>query len=143
VSAADTEMVRTYLDALRRGDAASARALLDPAVVLDMSGSDIPERGIYEGFDGIERFAASWNEAWESYHLDVKHLIDLEDGRVLALVEEHGRSRSGVELHGQRSADLYTLGGGRIVRIYEYPTWEVALQAVGLDDSAAGDNARP
>jgi ketosteroid isomerase-like protein len=132
---ANTEIVRTYLNALRRGDGSAARAFLDPQVVLDMSGSDIPERGIYEGFAGIERFAASWNEAWESYHLDVKHLIDLEDGRVLSLVEEHGRSRSGVELHGQRSADLYTLSGGKIVRIYEYPTWEVARAELGLTDA--------
>jgi ketosteroid isomerase-like protein len=130
----DVGIVRTYLDALRREDVDSARALLSPDVVLDMSGSDIPERGIYEGFAGIEKFAASWGEAWESYWLEVKHLIEVPGGRVLSLVEEHGRSTSGVELHGQRTADLYTLESGRIVRIYEYPTWETALSALDLPE---------
>jgi ketosteroid isomerase-like protein len=126
------EIVGAYLEALERGDRAASRAFMDPAIVLDMSGSDIPERGVYEGLAGIERFAASWNEAWESYGLEVKHVIEVPPDRVLTLVEEFGRSNSGVELEGQQTADLYTLRDERIVRVYEFPTWTAALDALGL-----------
>jgi ketosteroid isomerase-like protein len=134
MAAAEVEIVRAYLDALTRGDRDVARGYLDPNVVLDMSGSDVPERGIYEGVSGIERFAASWNEVWESYYQEVKHLISVGDGVVLSLAHEHGRSASGIEVHGQEIAGAFTVRAEKIVRVYEYPSWRAALDAFGLAD---------
>jgi ketosteroid isomerase-like protein len=130
----DVDVVRRYLDALKRGDRAAARQLAAAELVLDLSGSDIPEPGVYEGAEEVERFVASWNEVWETYYQDVEHLIPVEEGRVVSLAREHGYSRSGVEVHGQEIAAAYTVSDGKIVRVREYPTWRAALAAFGLDE---------
>jgi ketosteroid isomerase-like protein len=74
-----------------------------------------------------------WYAAWASYSQDVEQLVDLGEGRVLALGHENGRSRAaGVELKGEFGT-VYHVRNGRINRIDAFQNWAKARRAAGLE----------
>ena len=70
-------------------------------------------------------------DAFESYHLDVEQLHDLDD-RVVAVVREVARGRaSGLEVDG-RWGYVITVENGEFARIEAYRDAAAALEAAGL-----------
>ena len=86
----------------------------------------------YRGREGYRDFVATWDEVWgRSDHVEPVELIDLGD-RVVMLAETPMRAQaSGVPL-SEAYAMVFTLKGGKAVRIEEYWDHAEALEAVGL-----------
>jgi uncharacterized protein len=115
--------VRGFYDAFGRGDLESALAAFDPdAVAYD---HDIPDSGQYQGLEGLLRWQADWESSWESWRWEPQEFIE-EGDRVVAI----GRG-SGVNVERLDGA-VWTLRGGKCVRLDSYGSKAEALEAVGL-----------
>ena len=90
------------------------------------------ERGTAKGRHAVGQWFADWLGAFEpGYHFDIEEARDLGDV-VFLFATCYGRGRtSGVEVHGQ-TGFLYTLRGGKIVRVELYPSRAEALETAGL-----------
>jgi ketosteroid isomerase-like protein len=87
----------------------------------------------YQGREGLVEF---WNafveEPWALLHVEIDELIELDDGRVLALLTFTGKGRdSEVEVTVQY-AHLCTFRGDEVVRIDGFSDWNEARAAARL-----------
>ena len=82
---------------------------------------------------GLKRWFAKMDEVWDggiTFHPE--EIVALDDERVFAAVRTGGRGRrTGIELD-QMVFHLYSVRGGRIVRLTAHFTREEALEAAGL-----------
>lgn len=89
---------------------------------------------IYRGREGYLRFYRDWLPAWgDGFRLEPREVIDLGDGRIVALVEGKLRGQqSGIGFE-QQVAFVWTLDDeGRGVREQVFLDHSEALEAVGL-----------
>jgi ketosteroid isomerase-like protein len=90
------------------------------------------EGGTFTGRDAVGGWFGNWFATFEpGYRFEVEEARDL--GGVILLVATHrGRGReSGAEVQG-RTGYLYTVRGGKIVRVELYRDRAAALEAAGL-----------
>ena len=109
------------------------RELIAEDAVWDISATEFPVAGIYEGHAGVEGFFRTWLGAWEDPQVE---LLDLKDGgeRVFAHFRWSGRGRtSGVPVE-RDFFGVYELREGRIARYFQTTTRDEALAAAGLSD---------
>ena len=88
----------------------------------------------YRGHQGYRQLYDDWLPAWgDGFQFRPQELIDLGDGRLLALMGWSARGQSsGIEL-SEQVAMLWTLDDeARVLREQHYFDWAVALEAVGL-----------
>ncbi len=106
-----------------------------PDFVWDMSTfSGWPERQVYAGTDGAREFLASWTEPWDDWELELEELIEAGDDEVLAVVRQHGTSKTtGLEVDMQ-FAQLWTLRDGKYTRMRMYADLAEARRAAGLPE---------
>ena len=106
-----------------------------PDFVWDMSTfSGWPERQIYEGRDGAREFLASWTEPWDNWELELEELIEAGEDEVLAVLRQHGASRTtGLEVD-MRFAQLWTVRDAKIIRMRMYADPAEARRAAGLPE---------
>ena len=78
-----------------------------------------------------------WLSSWENFTIHAKRYIDVEDGRIVALVELHARARASGAPLVQRGGHLHVFRDGRLARLEIYPNPESALRAAGLDPDSA------
>ena len=87
------------------------------------------------GLDGVERYIAKVNEAFEEYRMAPEELIDAGGDQVLVFSREGGRGRgSGAEVQTHPTAHLWTLRDGKAIRMQSYWERSEALDAVGLSE---------
>jgi ketosteroid isomerase-like protein len=95
-------------------------------------GDSGPEADAIEGSDEVERLMRSASETWDSFRFELRHLIETEDGRVIAA----GRFVASGRHDGPRVevpfANVWTLRGGRAVRLESYSGLTEACSAAGL-----------
>lgn len=121
---------RRFADAITRGDRDSALAVCHPEVELD-SMLGISGRA-YHGHDGIHEYFDDIASAWEHWTVEVKRVVEAADGRVVIVMTMHARGRgSGADLAG-RTAHVWTLRDGKLLRNQLYRDPQQALQDVGL-----------
>lgn len=91
--------------------------------------ADEPDNGVRRGADAVVAYVREWAQTFESYHCAVQELIESGDCVIAPLVL-HGRI-------GDSTADLslpltqvWTVRGGKVIRVCEYRTKEEALAAV-------------
>ena len=127
-------VVRRVYDALGRRDSAAVLALYHPEVEFDASGTAagaMEGDGIYRGHTGLRRWARQWREVWDDYEETCEELIDAGD-RVVAVVAGRGRGRvSGIDVAFPR-AGVWTVRGGKVVRVEWYSTRAEALACAGV-----------
>jgi ketosteroid isomerase-like protein len=130
----DVELVRAFYEAWMGGEEAKMAAMLDPEIRLNPD----PEAfwvGIdedYVGPEGMARYMAAVNEAFEDYRPEIEEFIDAGEGRVLTLAIEHGRGReSGAEVQSAKTAHLWTVRDGLAVRLDLFLDRDRAFAAVG------------
>ena len=104
-----------------------------PDFVWDMSTfAGWPERQTYEGTDGAGEFLASWTEPWDDWDLEIEELIDAGGDEVIAVIRQHGTSKStGLEVDMQ-FAQLWTIRDGKYLRMRMYADPAEAKRAAGL-----------
>ena len=127
----DGEVVaRRFADAITRGDRDSALAVCHPEVELD-SVLGISGRA-YHGHDGINEYLDDVASAWEHWTVEVEQVVEAQDGRVVIVMTMHARGRgSGLTLTA-RTAHIWTLRDGRLLRNQLYREPEQALRDLGI-----------
>ena len=124
------DAARRFADAITSGDREAALAVCHPEVELN-SMLGISGRA-YRGHDGIDEYLEDVASAWEHWTVEVERVVEAADGRVVIVMTMHARGRgSGATLAG-RTAHIWTLRDGRLLRNELYRNPEQALRDVGL-----------
>jgi ketosteroid isomerase-like protein len=132
MSEENVEAVRAMLDAFNRGDFEASMAFLDDEVEWH-DPPEVPGAGVHRGPQEVREFFVSWLGAWETYTAKADEVIDAGDQGVV-VHHEWGRGKgSGVEIDN-RSANLFDLRDGKVVRRRPFPDREAALEAAGLSE---------
>jgi ketosteroid isomerase-like protein len=127
----NVEIVRQVREAFMRGDWDTAIAAYDQAVELDMT--RMPGGGIYSGPDGVRTFFAGWVGSWDGFRLTPVELIDCGD-EVIGIQDITATGKASGATVKMRSADVFRIAGGKVVRHVGYPDASEALEAVGLGE---------
>jgi ketosteroid isomerase-like protein len=90
------------------------------------------------GHAGVREYMRVLFEALEGYRMIPEEFIDAGGDQVLVFSREGGRGRgSGAEVVTQPTAHLWTIRGGKAIRMQSYWDRADALEAAGLPADAA------
>jgi len=131
MSQENVEIVRAAIDAYNRGDRDAMLKKLAPNFEWDMSRSIGPQRGIW-GLDQTVEFIHDVDESFESHRFEAGKFIEAGD-QVIVPATTHLRGRDGIEAKA-RTAIVYTVRNGVIVRACMYQELQEALEAAGLSE---------
>jgi ketosteroid isomerase-like protein len=126
------DLVRSIFAAQERGDYSSAE-WAHPEIELVMA--DGPHPGSWTGLAGMAEGTRDWLSAWEDHRAEAEAYRELDDERVLVLIQYSGRGkRSGLELEqmGAQGARLYHIRGDKVTRLVIYFDRKRALADLGL-----------
>jgi ketosteroid isomerase-like protein len=125
---ATLDVVREINAAFNRGDVEAMLARMDP----DFEWRPLRESPIsrgYRGHEQVRRYVEDWLSTFEYVRIDLGQLTAIGDHVVVA-VRGYARGRaSGVEIEN-RFCQVWTVRGGRAVRMEEYATRDQGLAAV-------------
>ena len=108
--------------------------LLDPEIEWEAR-PDLPDSSVYRGHDGVRQLLGRFYEVMDEIWFRPEEFIPIGEDRVAAVLRWGGRGKgSGAVLEESRETWLFTLKGGKVVRVQEFPTREQALQAAGLPE---------
>jgi len=122
-----TAIVRAYFEHLGRGDAEAAFATAREDIVLDMTRSQAPWRGVTRGRAEAIATYRTVREAWDEFHWDLLDVHDLGPGGVAVQTRIHGAgARSGIEIEAH-GGWLVAITGGEISAAVLYQSFEEAV----------------
>jgi ketosteroid isomerase-like protein len=122
----NVEILRSAYDALNHGEIDGALAVLEPDAEW-CEHSDLPEADMYRGRDAIRAFLLGYLDSWDDFHQETEELIDGGE-RVAVLLHLVAKGQgSGIEVEA-RYAHLWTMHGGKGVRVDAYADREAALE---------------
>lgn len=128
----NVEIVQRIFEGWARGDFRAADEALDENVVFVMP-PEFPDSGAYFGRDALAEYTKRFLEPWERIVIDAKEIQAVGD-TVLAHVFQHGKGvTSGAEVSTSYFM-LFTLRGGKIVRLENVMEEADALAAVSLPE---------
>jgi ketosteroid isomerase-like protein len=110
-----------------------ALSLSDPACefrsrITAVEGAD------YLGHEGVRQYNHDLADAFRTWRNDLNEIVEVSPDVVLATSVFHGTGKdSGVEVE-LRSAVVFVLSEGKVVRCLSYPTRAEALEAAGLSE---------
>jgi ketosteroid isomerase-like protein len=133
VSLENVDLVRRGFEAFNSGD-------IDR--ILSFTGADfeivVPpglsaEPDTYRGQEGVRRYFESFDEAMDEVHFRAEGFWDAAEAVVVdARVTAKGK-QTAIPVE-QRAAQLWTIRGGRVIRIRAYASLSDALETVGLEE---------
>jgi ketosteroid isomerase-like protein len=132
MSQENLELVRSLYAAWERGDWRSVE-WADPEIVCVHV--DGPEAGSWAGVADMAEAFRDLLGAWEAFRVVADEYFEIDNERVLVLVQRSGRGkRSGLELaqmwtHG---ASLFHIRDGKVTRLINYADREQALADLGF-----------
>ena len=129
MSEKNVEVVRQVVGALCAGDWRTALNGYDEAVEFDQSG--VPDGGIYHGHDGMREFYGRWVGSWDHFEAHPVEFIEAGDATIVVM-QISGTGKGSGASATMRSADVYTVANGKVVRHVGYPDASEALEATGL-----------
>lgn len=129
MSRENVEIVREGFEAFARGDFDSMLSQMHPDVEW-WTVDDFIDPGPYRGHEGVRRLIDVFTDIFEDYTVEAEDFRDLGD-KVIVPVRQWGRGReSGVEID-LRFVLVFTVQGGKTLRVESYYDEEKALEAVG------------
>jgi ketosteroid isomerase-like protein len=142
VASANLELVRSLYVAWERGDFFSSADWAHPEIEFVIAEGPAP--GSWRGLAGMAEGFGDFLRAWEEVRLTVEEYRELDDERVLVLVQYSGRGKaSGLEL-GQmrtRTAGLFHVRGGKVTRLVLYWDRDRAFSELGLAPEAGSSRS--
>jgi ketosteroid isomerase-like protein len=132
MSQENVEIIRQQFEAFNGGDRAAFLGLYDEDIVLHIAPPSI-DAGSYYGAEEVERqYSRLFAPFGKTYRVEIDELIDAGDS-VVVFSRAKGRGRrSGVEVEGLPACGIFTMRGGKIIRIDHPADRAEALEAVGL-----------
>jgi ketosteroid isomerase-like protein len=125
------EVVRLMWDAFLKGDLQTALSFSHQEVEWD--GTNLPDGQVGRGHEAILDHIKRWADQWEEWTVEVERIIDAGSERVVVLIRERGRSKSGLNID-EHHAELYDVRKRKVVRRQGFSDPSEALEAVGLSD---------
>ncbi len=121
---------RLFSEAITTLSPDAAVAICDPEIefrsVLGIGGR------AYTGHAGIRQYLDDVESAWAEWSVEVDRITEAGDGRVAIVMTMHARGKgSGASLH-ERTAHIWTLRDGRLLRNEPFRQPHEALEALGL-----------
>jgi ketosteroid isomerase-like protein len=134
MSQENVEVVRDQFAATNERDFTRAMSHYADDVELIVRPDAFLEAGTFKGREAVGEWFGDWFRTFQpGYHFDLEEARDLGD-TVLLVASHHGHGRtSGAEVHG-KTAYLFRLRGGKVVRAELYPSRDDALEAAGLPE---------
>jgi ketosteroid isomerase-like protein len=128
------ELVRSIFASWERGDFSSV-AWAHPRIEYAI----VDEPGAHTGV-GVAAMMRTWREflsAWEDYRVEAHEYRALDQERVLVALRALGRGKaSGLDIaeaaRGPRSANVFQVRGGKVIRLASYFDRDRALADLGL-----------
>jgi hypothetical protein len=133
MSQENVEIVEALVRAFRAGEWDEALRIYDEAAELDLT--RLPGGGVYRGQDGVRDFFTRWVGSWQQFEAEPLEFIDRGDVVIAVMRIRAVGLGSGAPVT-MRSADVYTVANGRVVRHVGYPDASEALEAAGLREQA-------
>ena len=106
--------------------------LVSPDYIWDMSTfAGWPEQQVYHGPAGARQFIEEWTAPFDEWSLEQEEALEGSDGRVVVISRQRGRHRTTGMPVDMRLAQVFTVAGGRLVRMEMYADPDEALALVG------------
>jgi ketosteroid isomerase-like protein len=125
----------------------ATRAALEPLVHPDFETVTVPgqiplgdpdaedsSRPTFHGLDGFASGFRDWLSAWESWVVTATEFVDVDENRVLVLIEVRARSKTHQVEMPIEGANLWTVRNRKIGRLELFFDRAQALEAAGLDE---------
>ena len=103
-------------------------------IPLSGAGADDPSRPIFYGMDGFVSSFRDWLSAWQSWVVTATEFIDVDETRVLVLLDVRARSMTHQVEIPIEGANLLTFSDGRLGRLEIFFDRAQAREAAGLKD---------
>jgi ketosteroid isomerase-like protein len=132
MSSANLDLVCSIFAAWEQGDYSSVE-WADPEIEFALA--DGPDPGSWTGVDGMVEGWRALKSTWEDFRAEATEYRDLDDERVLVLVQFSGRAKtSGLDLAQMRTlqASLFQIRAGKVTRLILYFDSDRALADLGL-----------
>jgi ketosteroid isomerase-like protein len=131
MSQENVAVVRAVLGARRRRDWQAFRSLYDPDIEWEDVSGLWGDWGTRRGFEDVRAAFVTWFEAFEEASFDLDHIVEAGD-EVFASIRISARGRESGLVIDQRIPSVWTVRGGRVVRVRGYRGEAEALEAAGL-----------
>ena len=101
-----------------------------------VSGADAQDasRPVAHGLDGFVSGFGDWLSAWETWVVTPTDFMDVDENRVLVMLDIRARSRTHQVEMPVDGANLLTIKDGRVARIELFFERSQALEAAGLSE---------
>jgi ketosteroid isomerase-like protein len=135
------DLVRRGYEAYNAGDLEAVLDLFDPEIEVWAS-PDMLNSGTYRGHEGWLRWISQWNDAWESFHMEVDEIVPVGEHHVVARIHASGRGRgSGVEVVLRDTGYVYDVREGRSVYLGSHSSFEEAIADARDREGLASEGA--
>jgi ketosteroid isomerase-like protein len=131
MSKENLNVVRAVFDAQRRRDWQAFPTLYDPNIEWEDVTGLWGDWGTQRGFSAVRDAWRDWFEAFEHVEFWIEDTIEAGD-EVIVSLRSRGRGRESGVMVDQRLHSVWTVRGGRVVRVRGYREKAEALEAVGL-----------
>jgi ketosteroid isomerase-like protein len=131
MSRGNVEIICAAYEAWSDGHLDAWLEMCDPEVELLTSGYFPDLAPVYRGYDGMRAFWDELRAPWEWFHLEPEKIVEGEDRAAVAINFRARGTGSGVitDLH---QGHAHLLRNGRFVKVSPHPSFEEAIEAVGL-----------
>jgi ketosteroid isomerase-like protein len=119
-----------FAEAVTRGDSEAGVRVTHPEIEFD-SVLGISGRA-YLGHDGIRQYFDDMASAWAEWRVEVERVAEGADGRVAIVMTMHARGKGSGASLAMRTAHVWTLRDGLLLRNQAYRRPEQALEDLGL-----------
>jgi ketosteroid isomerase-like protein len=131
MSREDVELVRRGLEIFNSGDMDRILSFTGADFEIEVPPGLSAEPDTYRGPEGVRRYFQSFDEAMDEVHFQADRFWDAAEAVVVdALVTARGK-QTAIPVE-QRAAQLWTIRGGRVIRIRAYASLSEALETIGL-----------
>ena len=124
------EAAHQFAFTVTSGDCEAALALCHPEIVFDsvlgISGH------AYVGHHGIRQYFDDVASAWSDWSVEVERVAEADDGRVAIVMTMHASGKGSGLTIAERTAHIWTLRDGLLLRNQPYREPERALRDLGL-----------
>jgi ketosteroid isomerase-like protein len=131
MSQENVDVVREVLDAQRRRDWEAFRRLYGPDIEWRDASGLWGDWGTRRGFEDVQEAWTTWFEAFEHVEFDLAEVMDGGD-EVVAFIRIRAQGRGSGLVVNQKLPSVWTVRGGKVVRVRGYREEAEALEAAGL-----------
>jgi ketosteroid isomerase-like protein len=132
----NVELAREGIEAYNRGDYAVVLEMFSPEVEVYAPPSFM-NSGRFHGHEGFMEWISHWNEAWESFEIEVTGIEPIGDSFVVLEAHQAGRGRgSGVPVE-QDVIYIYEMSGAQCIQLSVHPDRAAAMAHVRARQTGA------